>query len=327
MHDLPQILSLFQVFLEKNPLRKPPNQLYEPGDYILGLGGKRLRPAMLLMAYELFDPRLARAMPAAMAVEVFHNFSLIHDDIMDAAPLRRGQPTVHQRWDLNTGILSGDVMLVIAYDFLAKIRDRKAGWQCLQIFNRMARGVCEGQQLDMEFERRDDVALEEYLKMIELKTAVLLGGALEMGAVLAGATPADTRHLYEMGRLAGIAFQIQDDLLDTFGDPEKFGKQVGGDILQNKKTFLILKFLEMAPPDAVAELKKWMNLPSDAQNAAQKIRAVKNLFQTNQIREMAEAAKAQYSRMAFDHLINMGIEKSRKTVLEKTIAELIGRDH
>ena len=327
MHDLPQLLSHFHVFLKKNTLRRPPIGLYEPCDYILGLGGKRLRPAMLLMAHDLFDPRLQRAMPAAMAVEVFHNFSLIHDDIMDAAPLRRGQPTVHHRWDLNTGILSGDVMLVAAYDFLSKIRDRKSGWECFRIFSRIARGVCEGQQLDMEFERRSDVTLAEYLTMIELKTAVLLAGALEMGAVIAGAPPEDARHLFEMGRLAGIAFQIQDDLLDTFGDPEKFGKQVGGDILQNKKTFLVLKFLETAPPEAVRQLRKWMETRTTPENAAEKVDFVKNLFQTNKIKEKTEAAKHEFSNAAFEHLHAVSVEKNRKAILEKTIAELIGRDH
>lgn len=327
MQDLTQLLTLFNAFLKKNSLAHEPMGLYEPCDYILGLGGKRLRPAMLLMAHELFDPRIKRALPAAMAVEVFHNFSLVHDDIMDAAPLRRGQPTVHHRWDLNTGILSGDVMLVIAYDFLSKIRDRKAGWECLHIFNRIARGVCEGQQLDMEFEQRDDVTLGEYLKMIELKTAVLLAGALEMGATIAGASAEDAHHLYEMGKSAGIAFQIQDDLLDTFGDPAKFGKQVGGDILQNKKTFLVLKFLETAPPAAVRELKIWMETPTTTGNASDKVAAVKNLFQTNQIRKLAETAKQEFSALAFTHLNAVKVESNKKLVLEKTIAELIGREH
>ncbi len=326
MTDLPRLLSLFQTYLEKNTFPPVPAELYEPCDYIMSLGGKRLRPAMLLMAHELFDPRLGRAMPAAMAVEVFHNFSLVHDDIMDAAPLRRGQPTVHHRWDVNTGILSGDVMLVAAYDFLSKIRDRRAGWACFQVFNRTARAVCEGQQLDMDFERRDDVALAEYLKMIEMKTAALLAGAMEMGAIIGGASPEDARRLHEAGRLAGIAFQIQDDVLDTFGDTEKVGKQPGGDILQNKKTFLVLKFLETAPPLAARELRQWLATPTTEENALLKVTAVKNLFQTKLIREMAEEAKAAFSSEAFAHLEAVGVEKERKGILEETLAALIGRD-
>jgi geranylgeranyl diphosphate synthase, type II len=327
MRNLSELLIEFNQYLAKNPFQKTPVGLYEPCDYILGLGGKRIRPAMLLMGFELFDDRFSRSMPAAMAVEVFHNFSLIHDDIMDAAPLRRGRETVHHRWNLNTGILSGDVMLVVAYEFLGKIRDQKSGWKCMQIMNRVARGVCEGQQMDMDFEQRADVALDEYLKMIELKTAVLLAGALKMGGIIGGASTSDAEHLYEIGRLAGIAFQIQDDLLDSFGDPEKFGKQVGGDILQNKKTFLVIKFLEIADQNDQKTLLDWMNKPTTAENAAEKVAAVKYLFQKNGIIELTETAKRTFSEAAFRHLDAISVDTNKKLVLKNTLEELIGRDN
>jgi geranylgeranyl diphosphate synthase, type II len=326
MRNLSELLIEFNLYLAQNPFQKTPFGLYEPCDYILGLGGKRIRPAMLLMGFELFDPHLLRALPAAMAVEVFHNFSLIHDDIMDAAPLRRGHATVHHRWNLNTGILSGDVMLVVAYEFLGKIRDQKSGWECMQIMNRVARGVCEGQQMDMDFEQRADVSLAEYIKMIELKTAVLLAGALQMGAIIGGASVADAEHLYEIGRLAGIAFQIQDDLLDTFGNPEKFGKQVGGDILQNKKTFLVIKFLEIANQADQKSLRDWMTQPTTAENATEKVAAVKHLFQKNDLIEQTETAKRQFSEAAFQHLDAISVEKNKKLVLKNTLEELIGRE-
>lgn len=324
MHSFPQILNLIQAFSEASPFPEKPAELYDPCQYILTLGGKRIRPALLLMAYELFHNNPEKALPAAWAVELFHNFSLIHDDIMDAAPLRRGQPTVHARWGNTTGILSGDVMLIYAYRFLAQTEDSEVVKQLLTTFNRVATEVCEGQQEDVNFETRSDVSIPEYIRMIELKTSVLLGGALEMGALCARAPEDDVQHLYQFGRNAGIAFQIQDDLLDTYGDPEKFGKQVGGDILQNKKTLLVLKTLETAPEQDRVELLSWMKTGSE--NPEAKIAAVRAIFDRNHIPGLIEVEKQRYQQEAFAHLDAVKVTDDRKTVLRQVIGDLLGRE-
>jgi geranylgeranyl diphosphate synthase type II len=325
MRDLPQILDLITSFSKENPFPGAPSELYEPCAYILELGGKRLRPALVLMGYELFKEDSHNALPAAWAVELFHNFSLMHDDIMDAAPLRRGQPTVHHKWNTTTAILSGDVMLIYAYRFLARFEDASTVQQLIRIFNRVATEVCEGQQLDVNFETRQEVSIPEYLRMIELKTAVLLGGALEMGAVCAQATASDAQHLYEFGRLAGVAFQIQDDLLDTYGDPAKFGKQVGGDIMQNKKTLLVLKTLETASEADCRELLDWMQ--TGVENAEQKVAAVRDIFDRNGIPALIEQEKQRCQQEAFQHLDAVNVPDARKMILRKTVEALLEREH
>lgn len=324
MQTLPSLLARINDFAAKNPFPDSPGALYEPCDYILTLGGKRLRPALLLMGYELFRDDVDRALPAAWAVELFHNFSLMHDDIMDAAPLRRGQPTVHTRWNTTTGILSGDVMLIYAYRFLASFAEPATVPGLVHTFNRVATEVCEGQQLDVNFETRADVSIPEYIRMIELKTAVLLGGALEMGAQCAQAPQADARHLYHFGRLAGIAFQIQDDLLDTYGDPAKFGKQVGGDILQNKKTLLVLKALETATEADRLELIRRMQ--TGAENPDEKVAAVRSIFDRNDIPGMILAEKQRFQEEAFAHLQAVQVPEERKAVIRQMIEELLVRE-
>lgn len=324
MNSLPHLLGLIQDFSQKNPFPEAPSELYEPCSYILTLGGKRIRPALLLMGYELFRDDVEAALPAAWAVELFHNFSLIHDDIMDAAPLRRGQPTVHTRWNTTTGILSGDVMLIFAYRYLAAAGNPEVVAALLDTFNRVASEVCEGQQMDVNFESRDNVTIPEYIRMIELKTSVLLGGALEMGGLCARASRADVERLYQFGRNAGIAFQIQDDLLDTYGDPEKFGKQVGGDILQNKKTLLVLKTLETASEADRQELLKW--LETGAENPEQKVTAVRAIYDRNHIPALIEAEKQQYQEAAFESLDAVGVDDSRKAVLRQVVSDLLGRE-
>lgn len=243
-----QRLREFEEYkLQADFLRAQPSELYEPMRYILSLGGKSMRPLLLLLAYEAAGGKDVQnvAMPAAMSVELFHNFSLMHDDIMDASPLRRGQPTVHKRWDVNTAILSGDAMLVYAYRYLAAAFEKNARLgEALTAFNQMATEVCEGQQMDMNFERTWAVTAENYIEMIRLKTAVLLGAALKIGAIAAGASPQTAETLYKMGEEMGIAFQLQDDYLDSFGTSPKVGKRIGGDILQGKKTFLVLHTLQ-----------------------------------------------------------------------------------
>ncbi len=324
MSTLSDLLNRIQAYADAQPLPQDPAELYEPCSYILGLGGKRLRPALTLMAYELFGDDVDVALPVAWAVELFHNFSLMHDDIMDAAPLRRGQPTVHARWNTSTAILSGDALLIQAYRQLASFADEPAIPKLLDTFNRIAIGVCEGQQLDLNFEQRPDVSVNEYLHMIELKTAVLLGGALEMGALCARASNEDAAALYEFGCLAGIAFQIQDDLLDTYGDPAKFGKQVGGDIVQNKKTLLVLKTQEVAPEADRLELQQWLDTPTD--DPAEKIAAVRRLFDRNGIADMIEAEKEQFRQLAFDRLDAVSASIQRKTALREAVSTLLDRE-
>jgi geranylgeranyl diphosphate synthase type II len=326
MHTLPELLERIAQYGAQAGFPAEPRNLYEPCDYILTLGGKRLRPATLLMGYELFHDgsTLNEALPAAWAVELFHNFTLMHDDIMDAAPLRRGQPTVHTRWNTTTGILSGDVMLIYAYRALSQAATPDVVPALLETFNRVAIGVCEGQQLDVDFESRTDVSIPEYLRMIELKTAVLLGGALEMGALCARAPREDAEHLYHFGRLAGTAFQIQDDLLDTYGDPAKFGKQVGGDILQNKKTLLVLKTLETAPEADRLDLLRLMQTGSE--NPEAKIAAVRSIFDRNNIPGHIDTYKQTYQKEAFRHLDAVNVPEERKAVLRSFMEALLERE-
>lgn len=324
MQTLSQFQSAFQKYVTANSFDFTPQELYEPVDYILGLGGKKIRPVLLLMSYALYKEDISPALPAAYAVEIFHNFSLLHDDIMDKAPLRRGKPTVHEKYNINTGILSGDVMLIYAYEYLLQLPAEMQPLSLLQIFNQVAREVCEGQQMDMNFEVRDDVSIEEYLKMIELKTAVLLGGAMRMGAIAAEASIEDAEHLAEFGKNVGIAFQLQDDILDTFGDPTKFGKKVGGDIAQNKKTFLYLKALEVASnKDKEHIVKLFSSTPTDE---VSKINTVTNIFRTLNIQKLSEEVKNTYQQKAFEHLAKVQIPANRKTVLMDLAEQLLGRE-
>ena len=216
-----------------------PSKLYQPIEYVMGLGGKRMRPILLLMAYQLFDENIEKAIPPALGIEIFHNFTLLHDDIMDNAPIRRGQQTVHEKWDNNVAILSGDTMLVQVYQLLSDV-DKSIVKEVLSVFNKAATQVCEGQQWDMDFETQENVQLADYMKMIENKTAVLLAASLQIGGITAGASKESQNNLYHFGLNMGIAFQLKDDLLDAFGNPDEFGKQIGGDIKANKKTFLLL---------------------------------------------------------------------------------------
>ena len=292
MLELKKFQEIFLAYLDQHPFSKDPIHLYDPIDYILSLGGKRLRPSMVLMGCALFSDDISKALPAAMGVEVFHNFSLVHDDIMDEAPLRRGNPTVHTKYDLNTAILSGDAMLIKSYEYLLKIQQVALVPEMIETFNQTALEVCEGQQYDMDFETRMEVTIPEYLRMIELKTAVLFACSIKMGARIGGASEKDAQLLYDFGRLSGIAFQLQDDILDTFGDPEKFGKKVGGDIAQNKKTYLVLKALELGNQEQINRLRNLMQ--TTPEDEAAKIEAVKALFEELNVREAAEAVMNDY---------------------------------
>lgn len=326
MKDLTALRQLLEAYQEKHPFAREPRELYDPANYIMSLGGKRLRPLLALVAYQMFRPHeLEQALPIAYAVEVFHNFTLVHDDIMDDAPLRRGQATVHTKWDPNTAILSGDVMLIAAYESLMQFQGEEQLSRLVRVFNRVAREVCEGQQMDMNFEVREDVAIPEYLKMIELKTAVLLGGSLEMGAIGAQAKQDDITNLSEFGRNIGIAFQLQDDILDTFGDPEKFGKKIGGDIAQNKKTFLILKALDVAQPAQREKLQAYLQ-PNDL-GEDQKIAEVTALLRELKIPELAARERNRFRDIAFDHLDRIQIAHEEKDLLFQMTDMVISREH
>lgn len=283
-----------------------PTDLYAPIDYVLTLGGKRMRPVLLLLAHQLFDENIARAIKPALGIEIFHNFTLLHDDIMDDAPLRRGQQTVHEKWNPNVAILSGDTMLVQAYQMIAEAPANVLK-KALDVFSQIATEVCEGQQYDMDFEMRDDVAISEYIKMIEYKTAVLLAGALKIGALTGGATEDEANHLYEFGRNIGIAFQLKDDLLDVFGDQDKFGKQVGGDVLANKKTYLYLKSLLDAEGAQKENLEHWFS--SKEFEATEKVKAVKSIYSELHIEEQTTTQMQAYYGVAMQHLSQISGDK------------------
>ncbi|MBC8153884.1 MAG: polyprenyl synthetase family protein [Bacteroidetes bacterium] len=314
--------------LQQTTYGQAPPELYDPIRYIMSLGGKRMRPMMTLMAAYLFTDDWRKAVKPALAVEVFHNFTLMHDDIMDQAPLRRGQPTVHEKWNHNTAILSGDVMLVNAYELLADIETPHLR-RVLTRFNRVAAEVCEGQQLDMNFETRWDVAESEYIGMIKLKTSVLLGFALELGGILAGADAGSTDHLREAGINIGIGFQLKDDLLDVYGDPAKFGKQVGGDILANKKTFLLIEALEQAGADHKADLIYWLNqtdFNGDASAREAKVRAVTRIYDELGIRQITESRIADYFSRGFANFDEVRAEPTRRALLLNFARQLVERE-
>jgi geranylgeranyl diphosphate synthase type II len=301
-----------------------PAELYEPIKYILSLGGKRMRPALLLMACDLFGGDVKKAISPALAIEVFHNFTLMHDDIMDNAPLRRGKTTVHERWNNNVGILSGDVMLIEGYKLMMQV-DEPLLRPILNIFNDTAVGVCEGQQLDMEFETRNDVGIDEYITMIRLKTAVVLGGALKIGALIGGASTTDAALIHTFGEQLGIAFQLQDDILDVYGDPEKFGKQVGGDIISNKKTYLLLKALELAKTSQKSELNKWLSISQS--DPKEKVSAITELYNQLQIRQHAEEAMQTYADKAFAALDAINLPDAHKQYLRDFADGLMVREN
>lgn len=325
MQRLSDFQELYLRYLADHPFAAAPRELYEPADYIMSLGGKRLRPVLALLGYALFQEDARPALPIAHAVEVFHNFTLVHDDIMDAAPLRRGKPTVHHKYSVNTGILSGDVMLIAAYDSLLQFGNRASIPDLLQVFTTVAREVCEGQQLDVNFENRTDVQIAEYIRMIELKTAVLLAGSLQMGAIGAGASTGDAKHLAEFGRNIGIAFQLQDDLLDTFGEEAKVGKMIGGDIAQNKKTYLILRAQELASPEQREELSHWMGSTPD--DPTTKITSVTSLLKELGIPAEGTAIKQRYQDLAMDHLAAVQRPEPAKQHLREFADLLFQRDH
>lgn len=311
----------FESYVEFHCLAKSPQGLYDPINYIMGLAGKRIRPVLVLLGYQLYRDDIEKALPLAYAVELFHNFSLVHDDIMDAAPLRRGQPTVHKLYGQSSAILSGDAMLILVYRYLAQLETPSLK-NILDCFNTTALEVCEGQQLDMEFESAVEISIEAYLNMIELKTAALLGGSLELGAILAGAPESDTKCLSLFGRNFGIAFQLQDDYLDTFGDAVLFGKKIGGDIAQNKKTYLYLKALQVADHSSRQTLQKYYALPHGHELEPEKIQQVTHIMKTLNVHDFTRALMDEYIQKAFLAMQMVNAQESRKVPITVLLEKL-----
>lgn len=321
-----QDLAVYSILLEKEIAQinfpKTPSNLYDPLRYFMQLGGKRMRPVLTFLGAELFGLQKEAVVNAALSVEVFHNFTLIHDDIMDEAPLRRAKETVHTKWNQNIAILSGDVLFVKAYQLLAK-QDPKHLAELLHVFNRTAQEVCEGQQMDMDFESRSDVRIDEYVEMIRLKTSVLLGCALELGAIVAEANTEDRQHLYDFGQHLGIAFQIQDDILDLYADPEKFGKQVGGDVISNKKTLLNLKAKELANPFQ----RELLSQLETEQDLILKVSETRDLFSDIGAREACEVEMQKHYDFAMNSLKQINVADQNKLSLIALADFLMQRDN
>lgn len=321
MNDIAYYQDIFLKHLEANKIDGTPATLYDPANYILQLGGKRMRPVLLLMAYHAFDTQIENALDAAMAIEVFHNFTLAHDDIMDAAPLRRGKATLHEKYNMPVAILAGDVLLIKSYQLLLKNPGKADPLQLLAIFNKAAIEICEGQQMDMDFESSDEVTEEAYLKMIAYKTAVLLGAAMDIGALMGGASAHDAALMYQFALNVGLAFQVRDDFLDTFGDPEKVGKKPGGDIIQNKKTLLMIRCLAHATAEERVEI-----FSTDG-TQAEKINRVIRLYLKYGVDSATQLVQEHYYNQAMQSLDQAAITTESKDVLKQFARWLLERTH
>lgn len=324
MYNISQLQDLINKEIAEKAYPNSPIELYEPIRYIMALGGKRMRPTLLLMACDLFDGSIINALKPALGIEMFHNFTLLHDDIMDNAPLRRGSETVHEKWNGNTAILSGDVMLVEAYRLITQVNDSLLR-QVLTIFSETASGVCEGQQIDMNFETLAEVSVNDYLEMIRLKTAILLAGSLKIGSLIGEAKQEDANALYEFGENLGLAFQLQDDILDVYGDPEKFGKQVGGDIIANKKTFLLIKALELAEDLDKEELTYWLNAENPEIDV--KVNAITDIYTRLGVRQLAEHQMNSYAEKALTALEKTTAKAENKKNLRAFAEDLLTREN
>jgi len=322
MNSILNYKEITSKYISQLKIDKTPNELYDPIKYILSLGGKQLRPVLTLFSAEIFGSHYDKALHAATAIELFHNFSLIHDDIMDDAPLRRGNKTVHEKWNINTAILSGDAMLILAYQYFENY-EPKIFKELAQLFSKTALEVCEGQQMDINFETRNDVSVSEYIKMIEYKTAVLVGAALKMGAIVAESTEDNKNAIYNFGLNLGIAFQLQDDYLDAFGDSASFGKQIGGDILENKKTYLYLLALEKAKNEDKEELYNWFSTTEN--NGSEKIDRVKSIFEKTEATSATQNQIEIYTNNALEILDNLNISTKHKNELRSFALDLMNR--
>ncbi|GLR19303.1 polyprenyl synthetase family protein [Portibacter lacus] len=326
MHTTEQLKEKFNQYLLQNSFTGKPENLYEPVNYIMNLGGKRIRPILVMMACEMYGESPEKALDAALSLEIFHNFTLVHDDIMDEAETRRGEMTIHKKYNQNIAILAGDTMLIQAYKLLGNYDDPELQVALFKIFSELATQLCEGQQMDMNFETTDDVTIDEYLNMIVLKTGVLIAGALKMGALIGGANAEESQKIYNFGKNIGIAFQLQDDLLDTFGTFEKVGKKIGGDIVQNKKTYLYLKAIELSDSKGQEEIKKiYSNKTSLTEN--EKINKVIKLFKSLVVEEYARQLRDAYLDLSYAHLDSISIPDERKVELRNLGQQLVNRDY
>jgi geranylgeranyl diphosphate synthase, type II len=316
-------LQKVEQAIEELDLTGRPAELYDPVRYMMQLGGKRIRPVMVLLANDLFGGGTEDALPAALGIEVFHNFTLLHDDIMDKAPLRRSKPTIHVKWNPDIAILSGDTMFVRSCQLISGVNEKYLK-KVLDLFYKTAIQVCEGQQLDMNFENMGSVSIAEYIHMISLKTAVLVGASLAIGSICGGAKEEDTEHIYEFGKNLGIAFQLHDDLLDVYADQAKFGKQVGGDILSNKKTFLLLTAVEFSNQSDRAELMTWMNKKEYDQD--EKLSSVIKIYNKNEVKERTEKEMEKYYNLAIRNLNSISVDQESKKMLSDLAQQLMIRE-
>ena len=321
-YNASQLLDKINGYLQQMPYSRPPKGLYDPIEYELALGGKRIRPVLMLMAYNLYKEDVDTILPQAAGLEIYHNHTLLHDDLMDKADMRRNKPTVHKVWDDNTAILSGDAMLILAYRMVAQCAPDKLK-EVISVFTETTMEICEGQQWDMEFETRMDVTVEEYINMIRLKTSVLLAAALKIGSYLAGASESDAQKLYDFGVKMGLAFQLQDDWLDVYGNPEVFGKNIGGDILCNKKTYMLITALEKADAGQRAELEKWINAVE--YNPSEKIAAVTRIYNEIGIGRICEEKIESYYMQGLEVLDSVGLPAQNKEVLKSFVCGMMNR--
>ena len=324
MHTFSELLSLVNGYIDKLPLDRQPAGLYSPIEYVLSLGGKRIRPVLMLMAYNLYRSDVERILEPAAGIEIYHNYTLLHDDLMDRADCRRGKQTVHKKWNDNVAILSGDAMLVLAYQYMMQAPATSLP-EVLALFSRTALEICEGQQLDMDFEQRNDVREEEYIEMIRLKTSVLLACALKIGAILADASAEDADNLYKFGEQIGLAFQLQDDFLDVYGDSKVFGKAIGGDITSNKKTFMLINAFNHANDAQRAELQKWVDAKEFDRN--EKVAAVTRLYNEIGIDKMAQDKIAYYFEQSKKYLDAVNVPADRKDELAKYAQKMMKRQY
>ena len=317
-----QLSQRINQYIKELAFSRKPQGLYNPIEYVLSPGGKRIRPVLMLMAYNLYRDDVEAIFDPATAIEVYHNYTLLHDDLMDRADMRRGKATVHKVWNDNAAILSGDAMLVLAYQYMARVKT-----DCLKpvmdLFSQTALEICEGQQLDMEFETRHDVTEEEYIEMIRLKTSVLLAASLKIGALLGGASSADANALYDFGMHMGVAFQLKDDWLDVYGDPAVFGKKIGGDILCNKKTYMLIQALRSAKGDQLNELNDWIE--AEQPNPQEKIAAVTRIYNATGVKQMCEEQIALYTRKGLESLERVALPAEKKEQLSQLMLGLIDR--
>lgn len=320
-----QLFGQIQDYMAHLSYARDPKGLYDPIEYVLSLGGKRLRPVLMLLAYNLYKEDVERIFPQAAGIETYHNFTLLHDDLMDKADMRRGKPVVHKKWNENAAILSGDAMLILSFQLMLRQCPAEKMQRVMEVFGQIALEVCEGQQWDMEFETRPDVSVEEYIEMIRLKTSVLLAGALQIGAILGGASDEDVRCLYEFGIQMGLAFQLQDDYLDVYGDPEVFGKNVGGDILCNKKTYMLINAFRLAGGEDRKALLEWTGKPEGSYVPEEKIAAVTALYNKIGIRGLCDRKIRHYFDEARKVWERLDLPDERKVPLWEMALSLLGR--